>query len=161
MTSIDVLDKIIIPLISAFIGAALAFKYQINIELKRDKRLVIQNLMMYRNVGAQELEWIKALNVIDIVFHNDKEVTKLFHLFLVQTRPPLFQNNEYVRTYNLMIFEMAKCSDYKNLTMNDIENCYSPEGLVQHYPNMPSVNAPLVSPSTDLLPTNSDKLSKD
>ena len=63
----DLLLKIIIPLcsagIGAIIGATLAYRNQYRIELKRDKRAVIQNLMMYRNVGAHELDWIKALNV--------------------------------------------------------------------------------------------------
>lgn len=82
MTLFDFIKYVIIPLVSACVGAIIAFKYQRTTELKRDKRAVIQTLMMYRNVGAHELDWIKALNVIDIVFHSDKEVIALFHTFL-------------------------------------------------------------------------------
>lgn len=56
MTFTDVLIKIIVPLLTACIAAILAFRYQRTMELKRDKRLVIQTLMIYRNVGANELE---------------------------------------------------------------------------------------------------------
>lgn len=141
----DVIEKIAMPLIAAFIGAVLAFRYQSTIELKRDKRAVIQNLMIYRNVGAQELDWIKALNAIDVVFNKDRKVIELFHTFLAQTRRPLYDNGQWIETFYQLIYEMAKCSDYKNLTMHEIRDFYSPEALDQHYPNRIAINEPLQS----------------
>jgi hypothetical protein len=136
MTLTDAFEKIFIPLIAAAIGAILAFRYQHRLELKRDKRLVIQSLMIYRNVGAYELDWIKALNAVDIVFINDKRVRELYHTFLAQTRPPFFQSRQYVETFYQRVYEMAQCSGYKNLTMHDIRDFYSPEALINPYPNM-------------------------
>lgn len=82
MTLTDVLSKkIIAPLLTACIGAILAFRYQHRIELKREKRYILQTLMMYRNVGANELDWIKALNAVDIVYHDNKKVRELLHTF--------------------------------------------------------------------------------
>ena len=150
----DLLLKIIIPLcsagIGAIIGATLAYRNQYRIELKRDKRAVIQNLMMYRNVGAHELDWIKALNVIDIVFHENKKVRELYHSLLAQLRPPLFQNNQWVETFYQLVYEMAQCSDYKNLTIHDIRDYYAPGVLDTHYPSMNVSSEPLAPASNEL-----------
>ncbi len=141
----DILDKLIIPVGAAFLGAFLAFRYQNRVELKRDKRLILQNLMIYRNAGASELDWIKALNAIDIVFNDDLEVKRLYHLFLDQTIEPAYQNGDWMETYYQMVLEMAKCSGYRNLTIDEARNFYSPKALSQHYPNTGS--ADLVPPA--------------
>lgn len=130
-----VLEKILIPLLAACLGAIIAFRYQRVLELKRDKRAVIQTLMMYRNIGADELEFIKALNAIDIVFNKDTKVRELFHTYIAETRPNLFHNNKWIETFNQLIFEMAKCTEYKNLSLQEIREYYEPEALRNHYPN--------------------------
>ena len=150
----DLLFKIFVPLFSACLGAILAFRYQRTIEIKRDKRLIIQTLMRYRNVLANELEWIKALNVIDIIFCNDKKVIELYHTFLAQTQHPIFENKQFVETYYQLIFQMAQCSDYKNLTLQDIRDFYSPEALKFHYPNRNVVSELLPPMLSDLPKTN-------
>lgn len=154
MNNSELVQYVIMPLAAAGIGAiggaVLAFRYQRTSELKRDKRAVIQNLMIYRNVGAHELEWIKSLNAIDIVFNKDKEVKNVYHRMLAQMRPPFFQSGHWVETFYQLIFEMGKCSDYKNLTMLEIREYYSPNALDIHYPNMNVGSEPKVLPSTDM-----------
>lgn len=147
MSATDVIEKIIIPLIAAFIGAVLAFRYQRTLELRRDKRHIIQSLMVYRNVGARELDWIKALNAIDVVFNNDKGVKALYRTFLAQTAPPLYENGQWIETFYILLHEMAKCSDYKNLSLQDVREFYAPEGLALHYPNMNRGSNPSPPPS--------------
>lgn len=132
----DFIEKFLIPLISAGIGAILAFRYQHSLELKRDKRAILQNLMMYRNVGANELDWIKALNVVDIVFIEHKKVRELYHTFLTETQPQNFSNGNYIETFYRLVYEMAKQSGYKDLTLHEIRDFYSPNALSIHYPNM-------------------------
>ena len=135
MTFTDVFDKIIIPLLAAAIGAILAFRYQTHLELKRDKRHIIQALMMFRNVGANELDFIKALNAVDIVFHDNKKVRTLLHTYFDQLIEPYFQNYQWRDTFFEMLYEMAQSSGYKHLTKDDIRNYYSPKALEWHYPN--------------------------
>jgi hypothetical protein len=150
----DVLKYIVVPLLAACIGAIIAFRYQRTTELKRDKRLIIQTLMVYRNVGAHELDWIKALNAVDIVFNKDKKVRELYHTLLAQLRPPLFANKQWIETFYQLVFEMARCSEYKHLTMHDIRDYYSPNALDIHYPNMNVITEPSAPSSTDLPPSN-------
>ena len=147
MTFTDVLEKIAIPLIAAAIGAVLAFRYQHTLELKRDKRHIIQALMMYRNVGANELDFIKALNAVDIVFHDNKKVRTLLHTYFDQVTEPYFHNYQWRDTFFEMLYEMAQSSGYSNLTKDDIRNYYSPRALDWHYPNT-NVQRP---PSDDTL----------
>ena len=45
----NIVTQILIPIISAFIGAMSAFWYQKRLENKRDKKSIIQTLMIYRN----------------------------------------------------------------------------------------------------------------
>jgi hypothetical protein len=144
----DILEKIIIPLLSACLGAILAFRYQRSLELRRDKRYVMQTLMMYRNVGANELDWIKALNAIDIVFSNDKKVRELYHTFLAQTRAPLFENSQWLETLYQLLYEMGQCSGYKNLTIHEIRDSYSPVALESHYPNINAASGTSKTAST-------------
>lgn len=136
MTFSIIIYNILVPLIAAAIGALLAFRFQYRIEIKREKRAVLQNLMMYRNAGAHELDWIKSLNAIDIVYHEHKKVRELYHTFIAQTQPSHFGNRQWVETFYQLIHEMGQCSDYKNLSLHDIRDFYAPEALSLHYPNM-------------------------
>lgn len=135
MTTIDVIEKILIPVIAAFVGALLAFRYQHRIELKREKRYVLQTLMMYRNVGADELDWIKALNAIDLVYINHKRVIELYHKFIAYTQPDMFATRQYIDVFYDLIYEMGQCSGHKKLTLAYIRDFYAPEALNLHYPS--------------------------
>jgi hypothetical protein len=154
MTASDILFKIVIPLLSAFIGAVVAFQYQHRIELRREKRHVLQVLMMYRNVGAQELDYIKILNAIDVVYHNHSHIRELYHTFVAQTRPPFFDNRQWIETFYQMIFEMSIVCGYTSLTMHDIRDFYAPQALLHHYPNMNVGSEPSAPSSTDVKPSN-------
>jgi hypothetical protein len=139
MTNIDLVEKVIIPIGAAFVGAIvgaiLAFKYQNRMELNREKRQILQILMMYRSVGANELNFINALNTVDTVYHDNKVVRELLHTFFEQTMPDLFSTKQHVETFYKMLHEMAIDCGYDNLTLHEIRDSYSPEILDLHYPN--------------------------
>lgn len=154
MTALDIIEKILVPLIAAFIGAVLAFRYQRRMELNRDKRGVLQVLMMYRNVGANELDWIKMLNAVDLVFGEHKRVTELYHTMLAQLKPPIYETHRWIDTYYQLMFEMAQVSGYRRLSLQDIRDYYSPEVLSRHYPNMNVASGPSAPLPDDLPQTN-------
>ena len=133
MTTIDFLEKIGIPLVAAFIGAAVAFLYLHKLEIRREKRHILQTLMAYRNVGAHELDWIKSLNIIDIVYHDNKKVRALLHKFFAYTEEPFFSQGQHLDVLYELIYAMAQCSGYKNLELSDIRDYYAPRGLNMHY----------------------------
>ncbi len=146
MTIFDFSEKLLIPLLSAGLGAILAFRYQHRLELKREKRYILQTLMMYRNVGANELDWIKALNAIDVVYHDNKKIRELLHTFFAQTMEPHYANLQWIETLYQMIYLMAQSSGYKRLTLHEIRTYYDPKALDLHYPNRNVKN-----PSSDIV----------
>ena len=113
MTNLDIFFRVITPFISACVGAILAFSYQHKTELKRDKRNIVQALMMYRNVTVEELDFIKALNAVDIVFHDNKNVTQLCHKYFDQLHPAIFHTYQWRDTFHDMLYEMAQSVGYK------------------------------------------------
>jgi hypothetical protein len=142
MTQSEFLEKILIPLLAAFLGAILAFRYQHKMELRREKRYILQTLMMYRNVGADELDWIKALNAIDLVYMNHPKVIELYHTFIAYTQPEMFATRQYMDVFYNLLYEMGQCSGHKKLTLAYIRDYYAPEALNLHYPNRNVGNAP-------------------
>jgi hypothetical protein len=142
----EIVFYVVIPLMAAGMGAAIgsviAFRYQRKLELRRDKRYVLQTMMMYRNVTANELDWIKAMNAIDIVFHKDAKVREVYHTLLAQLDPELFGNKQWIETYYLLIFEMARCTEYGNLSLHDIRDIYYPKALDKHYAYMNREDVP-------------------
>jgi hypothetical protein len=134
MTNLDIFFRVITPFISALVGAVLAFMHQRKTELKRDKRHVLQALMIFRNVGVEELEFIKALNAVDVVFHDNKKVTQLCHTYFDQLDPKVFHTLQWRDTFHEMLYAMAQSVGYKNLTKDDIRRFYAPNALDLHYP---------------------------
>lgn len=97
MKIIELIQYVIIPLASAIIGAMIAFWYQRKMEIRRDKRNLMQALMGYRTIGAVEIDWIRALNMVDAVFHDNKKVKDL--LLVICTT--LTQNGTLLDTIRL------------------------------------------------------------
>ncbi len=83
--------------------------------------------MAHRHTGASEDEFVKALNLIDIIFHNNKKVKELLHKYLDVTRGDLFTVGERVNVFFELLLEMGKDIGYKNLTRSDVNDFYSPE----------------------------------
>jgi hypothetical protein len=151
MSGEEIFEKVAIPLFATFSGAFLAFRYQYSIEKNRDKRAIVQNLMMYRNVGADELEWIKAMNAAEIVFHNSERVRHLITDFFDCTDDEArVGRDEHVPIYNEMVYEMAQDCGYTQITISDIKRVYSPIGLAAHYPNRKKFYPVLGAPDAHL-----------
>ena len=91
---------------------------------------------MYRNVAANELEWIKAMNVIDIVFHDNERVRQLYDKYLDCVHDPeIFVTNKHVGIFYEMLYLMSQDCGYNQVTQHDIKrNVYSPNALDKHYP---------------------------
>jgi len=138
--------SIIIPLVAAMIGAvigaSLAFIFQRKSEIRKEKRSILQVLMMYRNVGAHELDWIKALNAIDLVYHDNPSVITKYHTYLALTEPTVYKSGAHAQAFVELLYSMAQCTGYKNLTEDNIRLTYSPEGLALHYPHRVAGTSP-------------------
>lgn len=140
MTKIEIFQYIIIPLIAAVVGAVIgaimAFRYQRKMEIQRDKRGIMQLVMAYRSIGAIEIDWIKALNMIDIVFHDSKKIKALLRKYLYLIDDSRYDTNQHQPVLVELIYEMGQAAGYKDLTENDIRDSYSPKAINHIYASM-------------------------
>lgn len=144
-------------MIGAFIGASFAFVYQRQMEIRKEKRAILQVLMMYRNVGAHELDWIKALNAVDLVFHDNPSVIEKYHKYLALIEPNVYKSGAHVQCFVELLYSMGQCTGYRNLTEDNIRKTYSPEGLALHYPRTFEEVAPSNVSSVSESPKIEDK----
>lgn len=135
MTATEILEKIITPLLAACMGAFLAFRYQNTNEKRKNKMYVLGALMAHRHNGASEDEFVKALNLIDIVFHDNKKVKELLHKYLDVTRGNLFTPGERINVFFELLVAMGQDIGYKDLKRTDVNDFYSPLPMQEPPPN--------------------------
>jgi hypothetical protein len=137
MTGNEFIQYALIPLVAAtlgaIIGAVLAFRYQRKIEIQRDKRGLMQMLMAHRTIGAVELDWVKALNMVDIVFHNNKEIKRLLRSYMHHTDTARFANGHHQEVLVQLLVEIGKECGYTEITESDIRDGYNPISLQHIY----------------------------
>lgn len=154
----EIIQYVIIPLVSAVIGAILAFWYQRKMEIRRDRRNLMQALMSYRTVGAIEIDWVRCLNMIDAVFHDNKEVKRLFRSYMYHTDTSRYANGHHQEVLVQLLIQMGKACGYTQITETDIRDGYNPISLRHIYAatierlakeNPPVEPPPLTKPEID------------
>lgn len=129
----ELIQYVIIPLASAIIGALLAFWYQRKMEIRRDKRGLMQALMSYRTTGAVEIDWIRALNMVDAVFHDNKKVKTLLRSYMYHTDSSRYATGHHQVVLVELLLEMGKVCGYTQITETDIRDGYNPISLRHIY----------------------------
>ena len=97
---------------------------------KRDsKERLFLTLMAHRRAFPPSIEWVNALNVIDVVFAEHPQVVQLWHEYYAGlANPPANQNyQQREHTYLLMLSAMARSLGYRRLEQTDIDKFYSPQ----------------------------------
>ena len=128
----NLLAIIIIPIVAVLIGQHL----QNRAEIRKDKMQIFKTLMTSRIYGWTP-ESVNCLNIIDIVFADDKTVREawknLYDKYCVQnpneTQLKKIQNAQYK-----LLETMANSLGYKNkVTWETIQNPYIPDGMVKQW----------------------------
>lgn len=127
---LNLLEIIIVPIVAVLVGQHLQNKA----EIRKDKMHVFKVLMTSRIYGWTP-ESVHCLNIIDIVFADDKTVRDawkdLYDKYCVQdpdeTQFKKIQNAQYK-----LLETMAKSLGYKDkVTWETIQNPYIPKGMLQ------------------------------
>ena len=121
------------PILATALGAFFGFLWQVKNDRFKDKKHILMILMAHRGVGAREHDFVKALNMIDIVFHKNKEVRILAHEFFKNTVPPLFETGNHSKILLKLIFAMTQDIGYTSLQESDILDYYYPEATDRLY----------------------------
>jgi len=113
----------VIPIIVWVLG----IKYQ-DRKAKKDAQLkVFLTLMSDRRTNPITKEWVDALNIIDVVFQDNKKVRQAWREYLdsLNERSPQFESSNSFKLD--LLSEMAMALGYKNLKQTEIDRFYSPK----------------------------------
>lgn len=122
---------VVSPFLAAGLTALLTFLWQER-KIRRDAKLSVFTTIMAsrRNIDNFQVaqEWAKALNVIDVVFSDCKEVLDLWHefyLMLQQETPPPGQGHKSIELYSAM----AKNLGFESITQTVIDQGHCPRAI--------------------------------
>ena len=128
MTIINTLAVIAIPIVSVVV----AHHLQNRAEKRKDKLNVFKTLMMSRT--GWTVESVRALNIIDIVFADDKNVRarwKEYYDKLCVENPTETELKKIKTAQDKLLEAMAVSLGYKDkVTWETIQNPYIPKGMV-------------------------------
>lgn len=126
LSIVQIVAVSIIPLIVWVLGN----HYQ-DRKAKNDAKLkVFLTLMANRKSASITKEWADSLNVIDVVFQDDRKVReawKAYHDSLNNKSPHFASNNSYMLD---LLSEMALSLGYKDLKQTEIDSFYNPQQFV-------------------------------
>ena len=128
MTIINAIAVFTIPIIAVIIGQYL----QNRSEKRKDKLFIFKTLMISRN--GWTIESVRALNIIDIVFADDKNVRarwKEYYDKLCVENPTETELKKIKTAQDKLLEAMAVSLGYKDkVTWETIQNPYIPKGMV-------------------------------
>lgn len=123
LTIVQVVAVAVVPIVVWFIG----IKYQ-DRKAKKDAQLnVFLTLMANRKANPITREWVNSLNIIDVVFQDDKKVRQAWKEYYdsLNNKSPHFEtNNSYMLD---LLSEMAMSLGYKDLKQTEIDAFYNPQ----------------------------------
>ena len=133
---INIIAIIVIPIFAVLIGQWL----QNRSEKRKDKVRVFSHLMSYRAIGYVDQQSVNILNLILIVFNDDKNVIEKYNIYLkslnIKTEDFPQKQKEIENNKTKMLEEMAKNLGYKNINWEIIQNPYLPQGLINEINSM-------------------------
>ena len=126
---INIIALIIVPIVAVMVGQYLQNRAQ----KRKDKMEIFKTLMIARN--GWTIESVRALNVIDIIFVDDKEVRNawkdLYDKYRVE-KPDNAHLEKIRQAQYKLIEEIANSLGYKNkITWETIQNPYIPKGMIE------------------------------
>ena len=128
---ISVIAIIISPIIAVFVGQTIQDKRN----KRADKMEIFKVLMISRGLGWSN-ESVKALNIIEIVFSDDKEVLsqwKTYYDKLCVEEPDDMELLKIKTEGDKLLDVMAKSLEYRDIvTWETIQKPYIPKGLTEN-----------------------------
>lgn len=134
LTVISIIAILVGPVCAVFIN-----QYLQNRKIENDaKRSVLINLVAYRG-NRLHINFVTSLNIIEIVFHKNKQVIKKWHEHFENLHIPL-ENVSPEDADKIgkivddslfaLIAEIANSLGYRNLRQADLSSSYTPKGHI-------------------------------
>ena len=132
MSNADLFEKVIVPmgaaLLGAIVGGYFAHTSQAKSGKRNDKKVILAQLMGCRHDAGQDNDFVKALNMVVLIFHENKEIKDAVHHYLTSTgiEAVIYTNGQRSEAFFNILIEMGKDIGYTDLTRNDIRDYYIP-----------------------------------
>lgn len=124
---LNLIAVLLIPVVAVIVGQYL----QERVQKRKDKMQIFQCLMTCRITGWAALEAVNAINSIDIIFTDNKEIRNQLGVWKSKCRKDIPSEEQYRERCKLLEL-MANDLGYKDkITWDIIQNPYYPEGLNQ------------------------------
>ena len=124
---LNLIAVLLIPVVAVIVGQYL----QDRVQKRKDKMQIFQCLMTRRITGWAALEAVNAINSIDIIFTDNKEIRNQLGVWKSKCRKDIPSQEQYREQCKLLEL-MANDLGYKDkITWDIIQNPYYPEGLNQ------------------------------
>lgn len=118
---------ILSALISGLIATGLTLFWQHRYGRRNERNFIFKTLMAYR-FHVSNIENVKALNMVEVVFHDENEVSEAYRNFILESRKK--EGNETFDMYITLLEKIAKSLKYKNIDWSAIKNRnYCPDAL--------------------------------
>ena len=127
MSIVNLIAIIVIPILAVIIGQKLQEKAQ-----KRNDKIQIFKILMTSRIYGWTPESVQALNLLEIVFADDKAVCeqwKVYYDKLCVEDPNDMELSKIKKEKDRLLEIMAKSLGYKNITLESIQNPYIPKGM--------------------------------
>lgn len=125
---VQIIAVAIIPLVVWWLGN----KWQDRKAKEDAKRQLFLTLMANRQCNPINKEWVDALNMIDVIFQDDKKVRSAWRAYY-DSLDPSSQYNKITNSFLLdLLSEMANSLGYNNLKQTEIDKAYTPQGFVDN-----------------------------
>ena len=127
MSIVNLIALIVIPILAVIIGQKLQEKAQ-----KRNDKIQIFKILMTSRIYGWTPESVQALNLLEIVFADDKAVCeqwKVYYDKLCVEDPNDMELSKIKKEKDRLLEIMAKSLGYKNITLESIQNPYIPKGM--------------------------------
>jgi len=124
----DIVAIVVSMLLSGLLATLVTIIYQKRAFDHAAKLKVFETTMSYRYRFFSE-ESVKALNSIDVIFHDNDSVRKAWRSFIDETEKTPSNGVSIDDKYIKVLEEMAKAVGYKNIKWDDLKKHYYPTGL--------------------------------
>jgi hypothetical protein len=111
------------------IAVTITLLFQRRAEKRSAKERLFAELMAHRRSNPPAIEWANALNLIDIVFQDNKSVVNKWHEAFGLINRPADQINwgQWGHAHIELLSEIALVLGYKRLQQTDIDRFYAPQ----------------------------------
>lgn len=127
MSIVNLIAIVVIPIVAVIIGQMLQNRAQ-----KRNDKIQIFKILMTGRVYGWTNESVQALNLLEIVFADDKAVCKQWKVYydkLCVENPSDTELSKIKKEKDRLLEIMAKSLGYKSITLESIQNPYIPKGM--------------------------------